>query len=160
MRGVTQAIYSVPYHKSLWGGRNPTNTCNGLVEKAILCHIWNYLCQQFSWHGFRMEFPTLEKGRQEIGEVFDQSHCMILMREAVCAVSSKMSFLSCGCCAIITSDKKSRWATMLNTKQIHNTNERWDGSRKDKWYTEKTNWQLITYVGFYLNPMYASWSKN
>lgn len=49
---------------------------------------------------------------------------MILMREPVCAVSSKMSFLPVDAVILITSDKKGRWATMLNTKQTHNCNKK------------------------------------
>lgn len=65
-----------------------------------------------------MKPPTLEKGRQEMGEVFDQQYCMILMREAVCAISSKMSFIPVDAVTLITCDKKSRWATMLNTNRL------------------------------------------
>lgn len=64
---------------------------------------------------------------------------MILLREPVCAASSQMSFLPVDAVTLITSDKKSRWATMLNMKQTHNGNEKQDRSRKNKGYAEKTD---------------------
>lgn len=57
---------------------------------------------------------------------------MILLREPVCAASSQMSFLPVDAVTLMTSDKRSRWASTLNMKQTHNGNEKRDKSRKDK----------------------------
>jgi len=82
-----------------------------LSHASEMTHIANLAGTYFTWSS--QPWKRLGKKR---GEVFDQSYCMILLGEPVCAASSQMSFLPVDGVTLITSDNKSRWATMLNKK--------------------------------------------